>query len=181
MENLKNSGKTLIFRWLLITVAMLPFSVFAQEMSIQSFIVKWESALDYTRQVAEKMPAEYYNAGVKDMLDFRGQLTHALRNVQWLTDSYLDGGEFENIEMLRRDNLSKEELLQLLVELGEYSMRAIKDLETHEMKTEVDFFAGPMPVASVLHLLNDHMTHHRAQMVVFMRMKGVEAPRYKAW
>ncbi|NJL74904.1 MAG: hypothetical protein HC892_07620 [Saprospiraceae bacterium] len=30
-------------------------------------------------------------------------------------------------------------------------------------------------------LMNDHLTHHRAQMIVYLRLKDVQPPKYVGW
>ena len=50
-----------------------------------------------------------------------------------------------------------------------------------DLDEEVQFFAGPMSKRQILVLMNDHLTHHRGQMIVYVRLKGVKPPAYKGW
>jgi uncharacterized damage-inducible protein DinB len=33
----------------------------------------------------------------------------------------------------------------------------------------------------IINLINDHQTHHRAQLLVYLRLKGVKPPEYVGW
>jgi uncharacterized damage-inducible protein DinB len=33
----------------------------------------------------------------------------------------------------------------------------------------------------ILNLLNDHQTHHRAQLIVYLRINGIKPPDYVGW
>ena len=57
----------------------------------------------------------------------------------------------------------------------------IDQLTEKDLDTIVDFFAGPMSKRQILTLLNDHYTHHRGQIIVYLRMNDIKPPRYRGW
>jgi uncharacterized damage-inducible protein DinB len=54
-------------------------------------------------------------------------------------------------------------------------------LTEKDLNEQVDFISGKMTRRRVLLLLTDHVTHHRGQLVVYLRMKNVEPPKYVGW
>nr|WP_262481137.1 DinB family protein [Algibacter pectinivorans] len=42
----------------------------------------------------------------------------------------------------------------------------------------MDYFGADRTKRQILLLLADHITHHRGQMLVYMRLKGIKPPRY---
>jgi uncharacterized damage-inducible protein DinB len=156
-------------------------SIGAQSSTLLSeFEQKWRNASDYTKEIAEQMPAEHFDfQPAADMRTFKEQLMHMMGNVVWLSSGYLGGGEFQS-DLKRRD-YTRVEVLRLLDETSAFAANAIKNLKPEELDDAVDFFAGPMTKRQILTLLNDHLTHHRGQIIVYLRLKDIKPARYRGW
>ena len=50
-----------------------------------------------------------------------------------------------------------------------------------EELSKVDFFAGPKTRSQIIQLVDDHHTHHRAQLIIYLRLLGIKPPRYVGW
>lgn len=147
---------------------------------IEDFKKRWKNAADYTLEVAESMPEEFYDYKPTDeQLSFHDQLLHMVSNMNWLSSQYLGGQALE--EDLKNKKYSKEELLAIIQKGFRLSSQAIASLKTEQLGATVDFFAGPMHIRQILTLMNDHMTHHRGQIIVYARLKGIKPPRYRGW
>jgi uncharacterized damage-inducible protein DinB len=145
-----------------------------------NFLKKWENAAAYTIECAEAMPAELYDYKPSEgSRTFQDQLLHMVSNMMWLSTDYLEGKEYS--QDLKDPNLDKDQILTILRETFKLSTQAVRDLPEHKMKDVVDFFAGPMEVQQIMMLMTDHMTHHRGQILVYMRMNDIKAPRYRGW
>ena len=50
-------------------------------------------------------------------------------------------------------------------------------------KAEVNFFVSDVPMnkKNIFQLLLDHITHHRSQLVLNLRLCGIKPPRYIGW
>jgi uncharacterized damage-inducible protein DinB len=156
------------------------FPAAAQEALLQEFAQKWGNAAEYTLAVARGMPASAYGfAPTEEQMTFSGQVLHIIGNISRLSSAYL-GAEALEFDKERQD-YTKEDLLYLLQEAFENSSRAIAALQAEDLDETVEFFAGPMTKRQILLLLSDHLTHHRAQLIVYARMKGVKPPRYLGW
>ncbi len=141
---------------------------------------KWENAAAYTLELAELMPdSAYAYRPVPEVRTFEEQLLHAARNMNWLTSSYL-GGEKTDKD-LERTGRPKEEVIAILEETLSMAAEAIAKLTAEQLDEQVDFFAGPMSKRQILLLLNDHLTHHRGQAIIYLRMVGGTPPRYRGW
>ncbi|MGK0251702.1 MAG: putative damage-inducible protein DinB, partial [Gammaproteobacteria bacterium] len=49
------------------------------------------------------------------------------------------------------------------------------------LKGTVEFFAGPKSRMQILNLLQDHVTHHRGQLIVYLNLNSIEPPQYSGW
>ena len=153
----------------------------AQDMAyLTDFQSKWKNAMEYTLEIAEMMPEEHYDfKPTPEIRSFREQLHHVMQNITWLSSSYLGDQPFE--KDLKKMDLSKTEIIDLLKEVSAFSQQTVQNLEPHDLRMKVQFFAGPMRLNQILTLLNDHMTHHRGQMILYLRLKGIQPPRYRGW
>ncbi len=147
---------------------------------LTDFLKKWKNAADYTLELAELMPAEAYNfQPTPDTRTFQGQLLHMVGNMTWLSTSYLGGAGLSTD--LKRTDYTKEEVLTILREAFAYSTEVVKGLEAAQLEEVVDFFAGPMNKRQILNLMTDHLTHHRGQAIVYLRLNDLKPPRYRGW
>jgi uncharacterized damage-inducible protein DinB len=152
-----------------------------QDPFIADYLSKWQNAMEYTLEFAEAMPAESYDfQPMKDERAFHEQLTHLCGNMIWLSTSYL-GGEGLASADTEKPPTSKDEVIKLLRESFEYTAKTIAAFDMTEIDKEVEFFAGPMSKRKVFFLIADHVTHHRGQLVVYLRLKDIKPPGYRGW
>ena len=148
---------------------------------IDDFLSKWENALAYTLEYAEAMPADKYDyRPTEAQREFHDQLTHMCGNMLWLSSSYLEGETLSD-DLMDNPPTDKEQVLELLKTSFRYTANAVSRLTAADLDQQVDFFAGPMSKRKVLFLIADHVTHHRGQMAVYLRLNGVEPPPYRGW
>lgn len=141
---------------------------------------KWDNATAYTVELAESMPAEYYTyRPTAEQMSFQQQLLHIASNISWLTHTYLGGDRLEiDREMT---GATKAEVIVVLETAMANAKAALSVLPAEQLDQEVAFFAGPMSKRKVILLLHDHLTHHRGQLIVYARLKGVKPPKYRGW
>ncbi len=145
-----------------------------------NFLKKWANAAKYTIECAEAMPEELYDfKPTPEAMTFKEQLLHMVRNMMWLSTDYLEGTR-HNFD-LKDSTLSKAAVIEILQSTFILSTEAVQDFPENRMSETVDFFAGPMEIQQIMMLMTDHMTHHRGQILVYMRINNVEAPKYRGW
>ncbi len=154
--------------------------VIAQDGYLADFKQKWKNGGDYTLELAESMPADLYDfKPMPEMRSFKEQLLHIMGNMVWLSGSYLGTDKFS--KDLKKTDYSKTEVLALLRESLDFAENAVAQMEAHDLRLEAEFFAGPMKLRQILTLMNDHMTHHRGQLIVYLRLKSIKPPSYRGW
>lgn len=163
-----------------VLISFLATSTICQSSYLTDFKQKWNNAKTYTLQVAELMPEAYYDyRPTNDQMSFKDQLLHIQGNMMWLSTSYLGIKKPEKSMSAGAD--TKEQVIKVLTEGFELAEKAIDQLEVANLDEVVQFFAGPMHKRQILTLMNDHLTHHRGQLIVYLRLKGVKPPRYLGW
>lgn len=147
---------------------------------IRDFGKKWANAMAYTLEVAELMPDSAYDfKPTPEEMTFKEQLLHMMDNVSWLSSSYL-GGQKSNTNFKDKAH-TKLQVIEMIREEFQLSALAIAQLPASALEEEVKFFAGPMNKRQIVALLHDHMTHHRGQLLVYLRLKGIKPPQYRGW
>lgn len=173
--------------FILITVFFCNLSLGAAAQSIDSLFVraaysKLQSAREYTLQVAEAMPAQDYSFKPDaDVMTFGEQLLHLSQNLGWLSSYYLNNKEQNPVSKSDIKLQEKDSILSVVNKTYDYALEAMKNFPSDRLNDRVTFFAGPMSKLQIINLMNDHQTHHRGQLIVYLRMKGIRPPAYVGW
>jgi len=165
---------------LLLVISLLSFAnSFAQQTTPKgAWLEKWENSKNYLIGIAEAMPEEYYDfKPTERQMTFKEQLLHIQSNMEWLGAKYLNKEESE-ISIVENE---KERIIKTLENSFNYVAKAVKDTDTSKLSETVDFFAGQKSKLQILNLLQDHVTHHRGQLIVYLNLKDVEPPGYSGW
>lgn len=149
---------------------------------LRTAYLKLERARDYTLEVARLMPAEKYSfRPTPEEMSFAEQVVHLAANLGWLSSSYLRQGEENPVSKEDFQQWEKEAVLAVVEKTYRYALDALRSLPSQRLDDSVEFFAGPMQTIQIVNLMNDHQTHHRAQLVVYLRLNGIKPPRYVGW
>jgi uncharacterized damage-inducible protein DinB len=147
----------------------------------REFLPLWERATAYTLEVAEAMPAERYQYRPSEgMFTFADQMVHIVKNLYWLNSAYIKA-ETSPIKDDPLENKSKEEIIKLLRDAFKYVADAAKNTTDRDVKNPVRFADEVVNKERIFYLMRDHMTHHRGQCIVYLRLNGLQPPRYKGW
>ena len=76
---------------------------------------------------------------------------------------------------------TKEEIINQLTASFDNVAEIIKKVTLEELSTEVEFFAGPKSKLQILNLMQDHVTHHRGQIIVYLNLNNMIPPKYSGW
>jgi uncharacterized damage-inducible protein DinB len=163
-------------------------SAFAQADLLAEYQARWKNATAYTLEVATAMPdSAYAFRPTADQMSFGEQLLHLTGNMVWISNSFLghtepgfEAGTFRD-DLRAADASDKDRVLDLTRRGLAFAQAALAGLDPATLDDVQDFFAGPLTRRHLLILLNDHLTHHRAQAIVYLRLQGIEPPRYRGW
>jgi len=148
---------------------------------LDAAITKLQHSKEYTLKVANGMPEEKYSfKPVPDEMSFGEQLLHIAANLNWLTSSYITSSKSPVTKEATKVQ-KKKEILAVLNKTYEYAIDALKLFEASHLADTVSFFAGTKTKLQMINLISDHQTHHRAQMIVYLRLNGIKPPDYVGW
>ncbi|MFV8371715.1 DinB family protein [Flavobacterium sp. LB2P74] len=165
---------------LIIAVLLLSNSIFAQVEVVSTFIEKWDNSKDYLVAAAEAMPEDKYDyKPIEREMSFREQLFHIQDNMNWLGTTHFSGEKYVKKEAVK--GLSKAQMIQEIKASFDKAKTFVAKTNDIELSQKVDFFAGPKSKLQILNLMQDHVTHHRAQILVYLNLNGIQPPKYIGW
>ncbi len=155
----------------------------AQQNTVKTaFLEKWENSKNYLIQIAEAMPIDKYGYKPTEReMDFKEQLLHIRENSLWLSTTYFTDKKFDRKAIEKQEFKNKEELVEAIRKAFNDVATIIKNTDPKEFKDEVKFFAGPKSKLQILNLIQDHVTHHRGQLIVYLNLNEVTPPRFVGW
>ncbi|TDE31455.1 DinB family protein [Flavobacterium ranwuense] len=167
-------------KYLIITVLLLSSSIFAQVEVVSTFIEKWDNSKDYLIAVAQAMPEDKYDyKPTAQEMSFREQLFHIQDNMKWLSTTHFSEEKYVKKEAAK--GLSKAQIIQEIEASFDTAKTFVQKTKDVELSQKVDFFAGPKSKLQILNLMQDHVTHHRAQILVYLNLNQIQPPKYIGW
>ena len=106
---------------------------------------------------------------------------HIAWAMDWHSQSLMGGREARDWNTdteLKVDNKSKEEMIATINRTFDITIEFIQNFDIAKLEERLDYFGSDRTKRQVLMLLADHITHHRAQMLVYMRLNAIKPPRY---
>jgi uncharacterized damage-inducible protein DinB len=167
-------------KYLIIAVLLLSNNIFAQVEVVSTFVEKWDNSKDYLVAVAEAMPEEKYDykPAAREM-SFREQLFHIQENMNWLSTTHFSEEKYMKKEALK--GLSKAQIIQEIKTSFEKAKAFVQKINDAELSQKVTFFEGSKSKLQILNLMQDHVTHHRAQILVYLNLNQIQPPKYVGW
>lgn len=146
---------------------------------LQDMIDNWKTSKAFTVEVAEAMPAEFYEFKVApEEMSFGGLMLHI---------AFANATRFANVgglamPLAQPQKLDKKIVPDLLNQSFDFCIRLLPKLtkEQLERNIKVDWRGRPQVTGRQLLIgMFVHTAHHRGQAEVYMRAKGIKPPVYE--
>ena len=165
-------------RTLMIAALCAVFAVctFAADSHADVFGRHWKTAGDYTVAIAEQMPAESYGfKPVPEQMSFAEQLVHIAEANNYFVSTVTG----DKSTLAKPATLDKDAVVKYVKASFEWTSAELAKV-TPEMAMKAFPMEGQqMSGHEVLMLAWDHTTHHRGQLIVYLRLKGIKPTDYK--
>ncbi|NMH89064.1 DinB family protein [Flavivirga algicola] len=158
-------------------------SLSAQEGNfIKDYLERLENSRKYLIKVAEIVPEDKYDFKASlESKTFAENLMHIGAAMDWHCQSLLGGRnprDFSTDTTFHIENKSKEEMIAIINKTFDDTTEWIKQFDTSQLDDKLDYFGLNRSKRQILLLLADHITHHRGQMLVYLRLNGLVPPDY---
>ncbi len=153
-----------------------------QDNFTRDYIERLENSRKYLILVAETMPEDKYGFKAStESLSFAENLMHIGYAMDWHSQSLLGGREsrdWKTDTVYKVANKSKKEMIDTIDKTFDATIKLIKQFDVNQLDDTLDYFGLNRTKRQIFLLLTDHITHHRGQMLVYMRLNGLTPPRY---
>ena len=130
-------------------------------------------------EFAAAMPEEQFGfKPTPEIESYAGQLLHIAAS-NYRLGSIIKEEKSPDID-LKAEGKSKKEIMDAIDKSFAYSAQVLSGLDDAEAGKEVTLF-GNNKVSKYLValLLRNHISHHRGQCVIYLRLKGIKPPQYR--
>ncbi|MFI1743838.1 DinB family protein [Thalassobellus sediminis] len=173
---------------ILILTLTIIFSSFASPTSaqqndfIKDYLERLENSRKYLILVAEEMPEDKYEYKASpESKSFAENLMHIAWAMDWHSQTLIGerkARDWETDTELKVDNKSKKEMIATIDKTFNETIKLISEFDTTKFNDRLDYLGLDRTKRQILLLLADHITHHRGQMLVYMRLNDLKPPRY---
>ena len=173
---------------LIILTSLLLFSAFASPLFaqhnefIKEYLERLKKSKEYLILVAETMPEDKYEfKATPESMSFSENLMHIGWAMDWHSESLMgerEARDWNTDTELKVDKKSKKEMIATIDKTFNKTIEFISNFDLNRLEERLDYFGADRTKRQILLLLTDHITHHRGQMLVYMRLNGLKPPRY---
>jgi len=157
--------------------------LFGSETSAMSSVLKnvWKLSKEYTMDFAQEMPDDKYGfKPTEEVYSYSEQLLHLAGGNFWFFSSIKGEKSPKPEDAFGAEGKSKSDVMKLLKESFSYGDEVIEALNDDTAKEEVAAGQTKLPKWKIVLFCTDHLTHHRGQMVVYLRLNGIKPPQYRS-
>ncbi|WP_299762714.1 DinB family protein [uncultured Dokdonia sp.] len=168
---------------IIILFSLVTSPLLAQEnLFIKDYIERLENSKKYLIHIAEMMPEDTYHfRPTSESLSFAENLMHIGYAIDWHSQSLLGGRksrDWKTDTVFKVVHKSKKEMIITVNKTFNEAIKLIEQFDTSQLNMRLDYFGLNRTKRQIFLLLADHITHHRGQMLVHMRLNGLVPPRY---
>jgi len=147
-----------------------------RSMDIKELIKKWKGNKRYTLKFVELVTEEQFKfKPINGSKTYQSQLSHL---TTWMRthSRFVTGKELE-----KPKTKTKNEILHYFGEFFDIILEFLENTNQEELSGIVEMWYGKVSKESILLTMDNHLSHHRGQLVVYLRFMEVKAPSYIGW
>jgi uncharacterized damage-inducible protein DinB len=148
----------------------------ADDAMVSKLVKHWQTSKAYTLAIADQMPEDGYafKASPEEMT-FAGQLVH----IAQANGFFLSKVSGTQSPIGKPDKMDKATVVKLVGDSYDYVIKSIGSLTPEQLHAELELEGMKMNGFDALMLAADHTTHHRGQLIVYLRVKGIKPADYR--
>lgn len=155
----------------------------ASESSTMAPVLKnvWNQAKEYTMEFAEAMPdGKYVFKPTEEVFSFADQLLHVAGANYWFFARIKGEKSPQPEDAFKSEGKTRDDVVKLLKESFVYGDQVMNELTDKMLNEEITMGENKLMMWKLILFLSDHITHHRGQMVVYLRLNGIKPPQYRS-
>jgi uncharacterized damage-inducible protein DinB len=141
----------------------------------------WAKSKESFLEFAKAMPDEKYGfKPTEEVFSFAEQVLHAIGGNYWFFASLKGEKPPKPEEALKAEGKTKADIIKLLEESDAYADEFMNGLTEEMAHEEAKMGENAIAKWKLILFSFDHITHHRGQLVVYLRLNGIKPPQYRS-
>ena len=157
------------------------FYALAQNDVIDGLVADYERAKFMSLAYVDAMPEDKFSFKPNDEIrSYAEQFLHAAQGTIGLTANGTGAERIYGDDNLEKnpDYQSKDEVRRLVIESFDYTIESIEKMDPSTFNEIVE--AGPFKVTKIgwVYKAHEHLTHHRGQCAIYLRLNDITPPQF---
>ncbi len=147
----------------------------------QELIDAYDMSEKYSLKMCDQMPAEFYQFKATDsVMTFAEQWRHCvIFSINQLA------GRTGVVNPLKERKLpkvmNKEQVVSEVKAMYAFIRKTVRELPEAKLYEKTGFTNGEIPMWRLIYAVENHIIHHRGQVIVYLRLKNIVPEGYVGW
>lgn len=145
-------------------------------------VVDWQRAKTYTKEYLDAMPEDgiSYKPST-DIRSFAEQMLHiAGSNYAFAANAAGKANPYQGKNLEKMEEFkTKAALTKVVMDSYDFAISALQGVAEAQLGEKIKLFNQDLTRELAFHKAFEHQTHHRGQITIYLRMKGVKPPAEK--
>ncbi|GMN06456.1 hypothetical protein MTsPCn5_18450 [Croceitalea sp. MTPC5] len=157
----------------------------------EELVRKWKGNKRYTLKFVDALPDEDFDfKPSSEVKSYKSQLSHItswLRtHSRFVTDYAFEKSSLRDSrptgERSGKAKLTSRDLIRTALEdFFDTFIEQLQEMTDNRLNDTVDIWYGKRTRYEIANVMDNHLSHHRGQLVVYLRLKNVKPPSYLGW
>ncbi len=157
----------------------------------EELVRKWKGNKRYTLKFVDALPDEDFDfKPSSEVKSYKSQLSHI---TSWLRTHSRFVTDYAFAKSSLRDSrptgersgkakLTSRDLIRTALEdFFDTFIEQLQEMTDNRLNDTVDIWYGKRTRYEIANVMDNHLSHHRGQLVVYLRLKNVKPPSYLGW
>jgi uncharacterized damage-inducible protein DinB len=141
----------------------------------------WTQLKESFMEFAKAMPDEKYGfKPTEEVFSFAEQVLHSVGSNYWFFATLRGEKPPKPEDALKAEGKTKADVIKLLDESNAYADEFVNGLTETTAHEEAKVGKNALAKWKLILFCFDHITHHRGQLVVYLRLNGIKPPQYRS-
>ncbi|MDO1501619.1 DinB family protein [Winogradskyella maritima] len=148
----------------------------------EELVRKWKGNKRYTLKFVDALPEEDFDfKPSSEVKSYKSQLSHI---TSWLRthSRFVTDYAFPPQRAGAKAKLTSKDLIKTALEdFFDTFIEQLQQMTDEQINETVDVWYGKRTRYEIANVMDNHLSHHRGQLVVYLRLKNVKPPSYLGW
>lgn len=147
----------------------------------QELIDAFDMSEKYSLKICDQMPAEFYQFRATDsVMTFAEQWRHCvIFSINQIAGRTGVVNPLKERKLLKVMN--KEQVMSEVKAMYAFIRKTVNELPEAKLYEKTGFTNGEIPMWRLIYAVENHIIHHRGQVIVYLRLKNIVPEGYVGW